>query len=43
MVNKEREAGLEILAERFGRDSLLALATLEGDRPAVLTVNGYYE
>ena len=43
MVNKEREAGLEILADRFGRDSLLALATLEGDRPAVRTVNGYYE
>jgi len=31
-----------ILRERFGKDTLLALATLDGARPAVRTVNGYY-
>ncbi len=31
-----------ILTERFGRDTLLALATLDGDRPAVRTVDSYY-
>ena len=29
--------------ERFGRDSLIALATVDGDSPAVRTVNAYYE
>lgn len=28
--------------ERFARDSLIALATLDGDSPAVRTVNAYY-
>ena len=34
---------LTILAERFGRDSLLALATTDGHTPSVRTVNAYYE
>lgn len=29
--------------ERFGHDNLIALATLDGDSPAVRTVNAYYE
>ena len=33
----------EILDERFGCDSLIALATLEEGRPSVRTVNAYYE
>lgn len=32
-----------ILAERFGQDNLIALATLDADSPAVPTVNAYYE
>lgn len=31
-----------ILRERFGKDTLLALATLDGERPSVRTVDGYY-
>ena len=33
----------EILDQRFGCDSLIALATLEEGRPSVRTVNAYYE
>ena len=33
----------EIMNERFGRDTLIALATMDGDRPSVRTVNSYYE
>ena len=33
----------DILRERFGHDCLIALATMEGDRPWVRTVNSYYE
>lgn len=32
-----------ILAERFGHDCLIALATAEQGRPSVRTVNAYYE
>ena len=31
-----------ILAERFGKDSLIALATVDGGRPRVRTVNTFY-
>ena len=31
------------MAERFGHDNLIALATVDGDSPAVRTVNAYYE
>lgn len=33
----------KILTERFGHDNLIALATLDGDSPAVRTVNAYFE
>ena len=33
----------EIMNERFGKDTLIALATVEGDVPAVRAVNAYYE
>lgn len=39
---KSNEAINAIMQERFGRDSLIALATLEGDVPAVRTVNALY-
>lgn len=32
-----------ILNERFGRDTQLSLATMDGERPAVRIVDGYYE
>lgn len=34
---------LQILTERFGRDSLMSLATCSGGVPHVRTVNAYYE
>ncbi len=34
---------MRILTERFGRDTLISLATVEGNRPTVRIVNGYYE
>lgn len=32
-----------LMHERFGHDNLIALATVDGDSPAVRTVNAYYE
>ncbi len=34
---------IKILDERFGCDTLLSLATLDGSRPSVRIVNSYYE
>ena len=34
---------LEIMDERFGHDSLISLATLNGGVPSVRIVNSYYE
>jgi len=42
MGAKDSEA-LSLMAGRFGHDTLLSLATLEGSRPAVRIVNAYYE
>ena len=33
----------KIMTERFGHDCLIAVATVEGSRPHVRTVDGYYE
>ena len=33
----------QIMAERFGRDSIIALATVDGSVPHVRNVNAYYE
>lgn len=33
----------KLMNERFGHDNLIALATVDGDSPAVRTVNAYYE
>jgi len=41
-MNRYPEAA-QILAERFGRDTLVSLTTMDGKRPAVRIVNGYYE
>ena len=32
-----------LMNERFGHDNLIALATVDGDSPAVRMVNAYYE
>lgn len=32
-----------LMDERFGHDNLIALATVDGNSPAVRTVNAYYE
>ena len=37
------QAAKEIMNERFHRDALYALATVEDGRPFVRAVNGYYE
>ncbi|MBS6510713.1 MAG: pyridoxamine 5'-phosphate oxidase family protein [Clostridiales bacterium] len=33
----------KIMAERFGKDTVIALATAEGGMPSVRYVNAYYE
>ncbi len=37
------ETAESIMRERFGKDSLIALATVSGDKPFVRAVNSYYE
>lgn len=39
-INTELAAKMD---ERFGHDTLIALATVDGDSPAVRTVNAFYE
>ena len=39
---KNNEITNAIIQERFGKDSLIALATVDGDFPAVRTVNTVY-
>lgn len=34
---------VRILNDRFGRDTLISIATLDGSRPSVRIVNGYYD
>ena len=34
---------LELMSERGGKDSLIAIATMDGNRPVVRMVDGYYE
>ncbi len=34
---------IKILSERFGKDSLISIATMDGSRPSVRTVDAYYE
>ena len=43
MHNKFPEAARNIMNERFGHDTLIALATVDGETPFVRTVNAYYE
>ena len=37
------EEAIKIMDKRFGHDTLISVATIDGGRPAVRTVNSYYE
>ena len=37
------ESALKLMAERGGRESLIAIATMDGNKPRVRMVDGYYE
>lgn len=41
-MTKSQE-GLKIVTERFGRDSVISIATMDDGRPDVRMVNAYYE
>ncbi|WP_313343139.1 pyridoxamine 5'-phosphate oxidase family protein [Sedimentibacter sp.] len=43
MKKTELTKSLEIMDERFGHDTLISLATIDGNIPAVRIVNSYYE
>lgn len=43
MEQREKEKALEIMEQRFGCDTLIALATTAGEVPFVRAVNSYYE
>jgi uncharacterized pyridoxamine 5'-phosphate oxidase family protein len=43
MDKTELTKALEVMVERFGHDTLISLATLDGNIPAVRIVDGYYE
>ena len=43
MDKTERTKALEVMNERFGHDTLISLATIDGNNPAVRIVNSYYE
>ena len=38
-----KEEGLKVLEERFGKDNVIVLGTIDAEYPAVRQVNGYYE
>lgn len=42
-MESEKSDALAIMDERFGRDTELAMATINDGRPAVRIVNAYYE
>ena len=42
-VKKLSEEAEKIMAERFGKDTIIALATVENEVPSVRYVNAYYE
>ena len=43
MDKTEFTKALEVMIERFGHDTLISLATLDGNIPNVRIVNSYYE
>lgn len=43
MCKTELTKALDVMNERFGHDTLISLATIDGNFPSVRIVNGYYE
>jgi general stress protein 26 len=43
MSNPIDQEALSIMAKRFGHDTLISVATMNGNRPSVRIVNSYYE
>ena len=43
LVKKLSEDAEKIMRERFGKDTIIALATVENEVPSVRYVNAYYE
>lgn len=43
MDKTEFTKAMEVMTERFGHDTVISLATLDGNIPAVRMVNSYYE
>ena len=43
MNTKLDSQALSVMDERFGHDTLISVATIDGDRPAVRIVNTYYQ
>ena len=41
-METNRQEAERILAERFGKDQVIALATISGQLPSVRYVNAYY-
>lgn len=42
-MEKLNQATKKIIEERFGKDNIIALATIDDDMPSVRNVNGFYE
>ena len=43
MNKQKKQEALSFMVERFGHDTLLSLATVDANHPAVRIVNSYYE
>jgi len=43
MINAINTKAMSILDEQFGHDTLISLATIDGNCPSVRTVSGFYE
>lgn len=43
MCKTELTKALDVMNEQFGHDTLISLATIDGNIPSVRIVNGYYE
>ncbi len=42
-MDKSNTQAYALMDERFGHDVLISIATIDGNRPSVRIVNGYYE
>ena len=42
-MEQKQVEGIKIVEERFGKDNVIALGTVDGEYPAIRNVNAYYE